>query len=281
MPDQEFYGSPLGGHTDLLFSHPVYWTQGRAAGQPLSEDDAKYGRVYHIASADDLMEMMTREDGMISMPHPRTKGSTGFPDAVKDQAFFKNPRYQGVGFRWGMGLDLSEKRLCEYRCLPLLDDMSNWVADLPIPPKYITSISEARYQSPGDDIYASAPVSYIKLASVPAATDPSPVIATLMRGDSFVTSGEVLIRSYAVEGSGAQRTISADLEWTYPLEFVEVVWGDGKTTDRQIIPATDLPPFGSHRFQIPLAAAGKKWVRFAAWDSAGNGALTQPVKIRN
>ena len=100
-----------------------------------------------------------------------------------------------------------------------------------------------------------------------------------MRGDSFVTSGEVLIRSYAVEGTGSQRTISADLEWTYPLEFVEVVWGDGKTTDRQIIPATDLPPFGSHRFQIPLAAAGKKWVRFAAWDSAGNGALTQPIKL--
>ncbi len=279
MPDQEFYGSPLGGHTDLLFSHPVYWTQGRAAGQPLSEDDAKYGRVYHIASADDLMEMMTRENGMISMPHPRTKGSTGFPDAVKDEAFFKNPRYQGVGFRWGMGLDLSEKRLCEYRCLPLLDDMSNWVADLPIPPKYITSISEARYQSPGDDIYASSPVMYIKLASVPAATDPSPVIAALMRGDSFVTSGEVLIRSYAVEGTGGQRTISADLEWTYPLEFVEVVWGDGKTTDRQIISATDLPPFGSHRFQIPLNAAGKKWVRFAVWDSAGNGALTQPIKL--
>ena len=37
MPNQEFYGSPLGGHTDLLFSHPVYWTQGRAAGQPLVE----------------------------------------------------------------------------------------------------------------------------------------------------------------------------------------------------------------------------------------------------
>src|SRR5262249_49230219 len=32
MPDQEFYGSPLGGHTDLLFSHPVYWLNGRAAG---------------------------------------------------------------------------------------------------------------------------------------------------------------------------------------------------------------------------------------------------------
>jgi hypothetical protein len=25
--------------------------------------------------------------------------------------------------------------------------------------------------------------------------------------------------------------------------------------------------------------SGKKWVRFAAWDSAGNGAFAQPVHI--
>ena len=112
MPDQEFFGSPLGGHTDLLFSHPVYWTQGHAAGQTLMETDPKYGKVYHVGNADDLMAMVKQEDILISMPHPRTKGSTGFPDAVKDESFFKDPHYQGVGFRWGMGLDLSERRLC-------------------------------------------------------------------------------------------------------------------------------------------------------------------------
>jgi hypothetical protein len=36
---------------------------------------------------------------------------------------------------------------------------------------------------------------------------------------------------------------------------------------------------GSRRFQIPFDAAGKKWVRFAAWDSAGNGAFTQPALL--
>ena len=44
------------------------------------------------------------------------------------------------------------------------------------------------------------------------------------------------------------------MEWTFPLEFVEVVWGDGKKTDRQIISATDLPAFGKHHFQIPFDA---------------------------
>ena len=59
-----------------------------------------------------------------------------------------------------------------------------------------------------------------------------------------------------------------------------MVWGDGVKTDRQIISATDLPPFGKHHFQIPFDATGKKWVRFAAWDSAGNGAMVQPVKLQ-
>jgi hypothetical protein len=277
MADQEFYNSPLGGHTDLLFSHPVYWTQGRATGQPLVEEHPTYGKAYHIGNADDLIEMARREEVLISMPHPRTKGSTGFPDAVKDSAAFKDPHYQGTGFRWGMGLDLSEQRLCEIRCLPLLDDMSNWVADLPIPPKYLLSISEVRYQSPGDDIYASSPVSYVKLDTLPS--DPSPVIKALMRGDYFVTSGEVLLNAYSIDGTGNARTITADVEWTFPLEMVEVVWGDGQKTARQIIAATDLPPMGRHRFQIPFNAAGKKWVRFAAWDSAGNGVMSQPRKV--
>jgi hypothetical protein len=107
----------------------------------------------------------------------------------------------------------------------------------------------------------------------------SPVIDAIHRGDHFVTSGEVLIPSFAVQGSGAARTVVADVEWTFPLEFVEVVWGDGRTTGRRIVPATDLAPFGRRRFEIPFEAAGQKWVRFAAWDSAGNGALVQPVKV--
>ncbi len=62
-------------------------------------------------------------------------------------------------------------------------------------------------------------------------------------------------------------------------ELVEQVWGDGHTTGRQIVSATNLEPFGNHRFRIPFETAGKKWVRFAVWDSAGNGAFTQPVEV--
>ena len=269
----------LGGHSDILVSHPVFWSQGRAAGEPFVEQNPKYGKVYHLGSTADMMEMTHRENMLIYMPHPRSKGSAGFPDAIKDTAHFLDENYRGIGFRWGMGLDGSETRLCEYRCLPLLDDMNNWVAGKPTPPKYLHAISEIYQQGYGDDIYANNPVNYVKVDRLPPPGEWGPIIDAMKRGDYFVTSGEVLISSYAVAGNGSERVISADVEWTFPLEFAEVVWGDGEHTDRQIIPATDLPAFGRRHFKIPFNTAGKKWVRFAVWDSAGNGALVQPVKL--
>jgi hypothetical protein len=269
----------MGGHNDLLVSHPVYWNPGRASGQPLVEEHPKYGKVYHIGSPADLMEMTHREDLLLYMPHPRAKGSTGLPDAIKDTAHFRDENWRGIGFRWGIGVDGSEVRLSDYRCQPLFDDMNNWVADLPTPPKYIHVISEFDAIGFEDDFYANNPVDYIRMDELPGLDDWRPIIHAMKRGDYFTTSGEVLIPSYAVEGTGNQRRIVADVEWTFPLEFAEVVWGDGEKTDRQIISATNLPAFGTHHFQIPFDATGKKWVRFAIWDSAGNGAMVQPVKL--
>lgn len=269
----------LGGHWDLVFPKAVFWTRERNEGQPFAEPHRGYGTVYRVGSPADMMELVRREKGLIFMPHPRTKGSTGYPDVVKDTDHFKDARYRGVGWRWGMGLDLSEQRLSEGRVLPLLDDMNNWMADLPGPLKFIQAITETYEKAPGDDIYANNPVNYVRLDRLPSPEDASPVVEAMLNGHYFVTSGEVLIPSYEVRGAGPRRTVVADVEWTFPLAFVEVVWGDGKTTGRQVVPATDLPPFGRRRFEIPFDAAGKKWVRFAAWDSAGNGALVQPVRI--
>ncbi len=270
----------LGGHSDVFVSHRVFWTQGRKPGQPLVEDNPTYGRVYHVGTTADMMEMAHRENMLLFMPHPRTKGSAGFPDAIKTAPHFLDPNYRGAGFRWGMGLDGSETRLCEYRCLSLFDDMNNWVADVDTPPKYLQAISEMYQQGYGDDIYANNPVNYVKIVALPPPGEWTPIVDAMKTGAYFVTSGEVLIPNYAVRGSGSARTIIADVEWTFPLEFVEVVWGDGQKTGRQVIPATDLPPFGRHHFEIPFDATGKKWVRFAAWDSAGNGAFVMPIKTR-
>jgi hypothetical protein len=284
MPNKENTGIDIGGHHDLMVSKPVFWLIGRKPGQPLVEQHPKYGKVYNLGSPADLFEMTKLENLIINMPHPRSKGSTGYPDAVKD-THFAQETYEGAGYRWGMGIDGSEKRLCEYRCLGLFDEMTNWYVDRAMPLKHMQGISESRSDigtrgKPSyDATYANGPVNYVKLDRLPSVDDMSPIINAMKRGDYFVTSGEVLISNYAVEGTGDKRTIGVDVEWTFPLDFVEVVWGDGKKTDRQIIPATDLPAFGKKRFQIPFNAAGKKWVRFAAWDVATNGAFVQPVKL--
>ena len=279
MPNEEGAAGGLGGHNDLLISRPLFWLQGRTEGQPLVENHPTYGKVYRVGSPADMIEMARRENLLIYMPHPRSKGSTGYPDAIRNRDYFLDEHYRGIGVRWGMGLDGSEQRLCELRCQTLWDEMNNWVADTPARLKYIQAITETYEQGPGDDFYANSPVNYVKLETLPTDGNWNPIIDAMKRGDYFWTSGEVLITNYAVQGTGTKRTIAADVEWTFPLEFVEVVWGDGTKTDRQIISASELGPHGRKHFEIPLDATRKKWVRFAAWDTAGNGAMVQPVRL--
>ena len=63
------------------------------------------------------------------------------------------------------------------------------------------------------------------------------------------------------------------------LFFVEDATRAMDDRGRKVIPATDRPAFGNATFRIPVDLRGKKWVRFAAWDSAVNGAFTQPVHL--
>lgn len=278
MPDVESFNI-MGGHTDFLMRRPVLWLEHRAPGQPLKTEEPGLGTVYHVGTPDDVMQMV-RETGMLLyMPHPRTKGSTGYPDAIAKGAAWNSDAYRGIGWRWGMGSDLSEKRLSEKRVLPLYDEINNWAAAAGERPKYILSIAETFDKEPGDDVYANDPVNYVKLDAIPRGADYAPVIDALNRGDSFVTSGEVLISDLALEANAGKRSISADLQWTFPLDIVEAVWGDGKTVHREMLDPRDQPAFGKHRFTVPIAAGKIAWVRFAAWDSAGNGAMSQPIAI--
>jgi hypothetical protein len=115
------------------------------------------------------------------------------------------------------------------------------------------------------------------MATVPGPDDDwSPVLKAMRDGNFFVSTGEILIKNYLVTGTGNQRTISADAEWTFPMAFMEIVTGDGKAVSKQVISATDMQAFGTKKISIPFDATGKKWVRFAMWDVAGNGAFTQP-----
>jgi hypothetical protein len=265
-PDANF-----GGHYISFMPRPVYWSHAPGAGQQFTADDPQYGKVYHVGNAAEELEMLRREGGLAWQAHPRTKGSAGYPDALRDSAHFLSDRFLGGSYQ-SLPVDQSEKRLCEGRCLALLDDMNNWAPGR----KYMLAEGDTYMKYPDDETFPQLIVNYVKLPAVPKFDeDWSPVVKALRAGDYFISSGEVLIRNWAVEGSA----YNAEVEWTFPPEFVELVWGDGKTTGRQIVSATDISPMSTHKFHIPFDRTGKKWIRFAAWDSAGNGAFTQPVSI--
>ena len=271
-PDRNF-----GGHYMFMFPQPLFFTHAQDASgrQPLTENLPGFGKVYHTGSAADELAMLTKEAGLVWQTHPRTKGSTGYPDTIKDKDFFQSDRFLGGSFQ-SLPVDLSEKRLCEQRCFDLLDDMNNWAG-----PKYMIAEGDTYMKYPDDETFPQLMVNYVKLDRVPKFKDGwTPVVNALRAGDYFVTSGEVLVRNWAVEGSGAKRSYSAEVEWTFPPEFAELVWSDGKKVDRQVIDVKDAAPFGSRKFSIPFDATGKRWVRFALWDSAGNGAFTQPMHLQ-
>ena len=267
----------FGGHYNMMWPKDVYWTKVRKEGQPFVEEVAGYGKVYHTGSAADVQAMMDAEGAYWYHAHPRTKNTAGYPDLIFDKPYVKNDRYLGVAFKPGMGQDNSEARMCDYRCFDAIDTMNTMYAGLGIKPKYAIADIDTYKKGPEDDLYANFPVNYLKIDKTPGPNDDySPILKSLRDGNFFVTTGEILIKNYSA-GTGAHRTITADVEWTFPLAFAEVVWSDGKKVERQTIAATDLGPFGTKHFAIPFDATGKSWVRFAVWDTAGNGAFVQPV----
>jgi hypothetical protein len=268
----------LGGHWYLLTPKPVYFSHApeRPAGQQFVENDPVYGQVYHLGSQADVLEMVNREHGIIWTTHPRTKNSEEYPDRYKDKDFFLSDRFIGASWE-SLPTDLSQPRLCEVRCFGTGDDMSNWAPK----PKFLIAEGDTYAKWPDDETYPELAVNYLKLDKVPLFNESwAPVTEGLRAGNFFGTTGEVLFHNWGVEGSGNKRTYNAEVEYTFPLEFAELVWSDGKKVDRKIIDLTDTLPFGTHKFSVPFDVKGKKWVRFAVWDSAGNGAYVQPVSLK-
>ena len=271
MPGEE-PNAHLGGHYTLVFPKPVFWSMVRADGLPHLSEHPEYGEVYRVGSAGEMLSMMEAERALMWQAHPRTKGSTLYPDSVREDPHFLSDRYLGGAFQT-LPNDLSEPRICGERCFGTLDDMNNWAG-----PKYLIAEGDTYTKFPSDEIYPQLSVNYVRLDKLPAfGEDWSPITEAMRRGDFFVSTGEVLIPRFSVEGMERSKTVVAEVEWTFPLEFVEIVWGDGEKVGRQVRPTSDLAEFGKRQFRLEIDAAGKKWVRFAAWDSAGNGAFTQPV----
>ena len=239
------------GHWMLLFPRPVYWTMVRGEGQPFAE------------------------------AHPRIKASSWAPDGYKDEAFYASDSWLGAAWK-ALPSDLSQPRLGT-RALDLMDDMANWG-----PRKYVPGEVDVFKIDHTHELYGHMNVNYLRLDRIPRFNESwQPVLDALRGGRFFVTTGEILIRQFSVGGapSGGTLALSDDgraqlaleLEWTFPLEFAELVSGDGRRVYRERIALDDTREFGRREWRLNRALKGRTWVRAEAWDVAANGAFTQPV----
>ncbi len=270
----------LGGHWLHFFPRPVYWIMSRKEGQPFQTQDPVYGTVYRITNAAEMLQLLQQEKGLAWTAHPRTKGSTGFPDKYKDEAFFKSDKFLGGAWK-AMPADLSQPRLGK-RVLDLMDDMNNWGVH-----KKMVSEADLFTVEPENEMYAHMNVNYLRLNKLPHFDEGwQPVLDALQGGKFFSTTGEVLIPSFTVNGKGSGETVTLNsktamvsftLQWTFPLQFAELISGDGVNVYRHKIALDSTTAFGSKTFTLPVNLSNRKWVRLEVWDAAVNGAFTQTI----
>jgi hypothetical protein len=261
----------LGGHWSLVFSHPVYWQQNRKPDQPFESSDPKYGKIYRVHNAEEMWKMTKQEGGLAYQTHPRTKGSTGFPDKILDTSYFRDSSYLGTGWKQ-MPSDLSSPRLGE-RGFKALDDVNNLGLH-----KYMIGEVDVFQISATDELYAHMNINYLRLPKLPSFDHYDEIFNSIKKGDGFITTGEILLPSVSMSAaSDASVQINAKISSTFPLRIAEIVWGDGKTTHHQIIDLQSTPSFDEHEYSWLAETPGWIWARFAVWDVAGDGAFTNPI----
>ncbi len=271
------------GHWMYLFPRPVYWTMKRTAGQPFSEDDPRLGRIYHVGDGADMMRLLNQEKGLAWSSHARIKGSSWTPDIFRDRPFYKSDRWLGAAWK-AMPADLSHEILGK-RALDLLDDMSNWGAR-----KYLPGEVDVFKIDHTHELFGHMNINYIQLDldRVPRFDESwQPVLDSLRNGRLFVTTGEVLVPEFTVNGKPSGSTIApklgetvevrARLSWTFPLRYVELISGDGARVYRDRIDMSDTGPFQERHISHKIDLTGKTWIRLEAADIATNTAFTQPV----
>jgi len=260
----EFYG----GHWLSFFPKPVYWIMSRKPDAPFVEIDPQYGKVYRIGNKEEMLKLLELEKGLAWTAHPRTKGSTGYPDKYKNEPFFTSDRFFGGAWK-AMPADLSIDRL-GIRVLDLLDDMANWGGK-----KHVLAEADLFTITPENEMYAHLNVNYLQLDKLPAYENGwQSILDALQQGKFFVTTGEVLIPSAKL--SPDRTKITMRINWTFPLSHVTIISGDGEKVYRERVSLEETKAFGDREFTFKVSLKGRKWVRVEVWDAAVNGAFTQP-----
>ena len=261
-----------GGHWGIVFPKPVYWFMAPPGTPAAKKDYPGYGPTYTIGNAKSLLQMMKAEKGYAYQTHPRTKGSKGVPDQIRYSEHFLDPSYLGAGWK-AMPADMSSPRLGE-RSLKLLDDMSNWGLK-----KLIFGEVDVFQVDNTHELYAHMNVNYVRAPRLSDFDHYGELIDSLAKGDFFTSTGEVLLPSTSIKETAPDRLLArAAVQYTFPLQMAEVVWGDGKETHRQIYPLDTTREFGRRDIELAVDAPNWRWARIAVWDVAGNGAFINPVR---
>jgi hypothetical protein len=250
---------------------------------PFVTEDAKYGKVYRVGNKEEMLKLLELENGLAWTAHARTKGSTGFPDKYKNEDFFKSKHFFGAAWK-PMPADLSEPRLGR-RVLDLMDDMANWGLK-----KHAIGEADLFTIEPENEMYAHLNVNYLQMDKLPDYDRGwQPVLDVMAQGKFFVSTGEVLLPSFSVNGKKAGETVSLNsngeakvsftVDWTFPLQFAEIISGDGNNIFRKRINLTNTRAFGKKDYTFNIDLKGRKWARLEVWDAAVNGAFTQFVWI--
>jgi hypothetical protein len=273
----------FGGHWLQLFPKPVYWIMSRKNEKPFVSDDPIYGKVYRISNESEMLDLLKKEKGLAWTAHPRTKGSTGYPDKYKSTDFFKDKHFLGAAWK-AMPADLSLPFLGK-RVLDLMDDMNNWGEH-----KKVLAEADLFTIEPENEMYAHLNINYLKIDKLPDYKNGwQSIVDALQQGKFFSSTGEVLIPEFTVDGistgeevsiDGKKANISFKLKWTFPMNYAEIISGDGEKVYRERITLNNTHSFGEQTFNRSVDLTGRKWVRLEAWDVAANGAFTQAVWIK-
>lgn len=271
----------FGGHWMIFFPEPVYWHMNRGENQPFVEEHTEYGKVYRVANQEEMLRLLKEENALAWTAHPRTKGSTGYPDKYKDENFYESDHFLGAAWK-SLPADLSKDKM-GVRALDLMNDMANW-GDR----KYMLGEADLFKLEPDFEVYGHMNINYLRLDELPDYEDGwESILETVEQGKFFVTTGEVLLPEFTVNGkqSGDQLSLNGDgeaeitlgINWTFPLDYAEIISGDGEQVYRKRIPLTDTEAFGEDTLNITTQLGGRDWVRVEVWDTAVNGAFTQFV----
>ncbi|MEX2591915.1 MAG: hypothetical protein WD426_04015 [Anditalea sp.] len=280
LPGEE-PNSHFAGHWMNIFPKPVYWIMSREADQPFIEEVPGYGKVYRVGNKEEMLKLLEVENGLAWTAHARTKGSTGFPDQYKEEEFFNSDRFFGAAWK-PIPADLSQPRLGK-RVLDLMDDMANWGHK-----KYAIGEADLFKLEPDYEIYGHMNINYMQMDKLPKFEEGwQPVLEAMEKGGFFVTTGEILLPTFTVNGKGSGETlelegngraeVNMEIDWTFPLNFAEIISGDGNQVYRERINLDDTQAFGKQKFNFTTDLKDRSWVRLEVWDVAANGAFTQFV----